>query len=240
MAQPVSLRGVRNAFEIAVGSAANLYAAVDPFVARTYDGIATNPLHPSQARRIVALAFLALVAAWEEFVEASFVRYLAGGHSTLRRRPQLKFGPASRLDDAYAVIAGRPNFDPVRHHLNWGVEDTINRALIFFGSGDPFQRPLTVRKQALQDAAIIRNRVAHSSQKARAAFSVVARRLRGGKLPRAYSVGDLLLERVAPAWAENYEKETLFVAYLYVFVTAADEVAGLPSADRTPPQRDAV
>ncbi len=234
MAQGVSLRHIRNAFEEAIGSALNLYASVEPFVARNFEAIATNPLHPSQARRIVSLGFLAIVASWEEFIEGTFVRYLCGATSTGHRRPQLKFGPASKLDDAFSVLAGRVGFNPIRHYLSWTVDDTLKRSSLFFGTGDPFSGPLIARKLALEDAATIRNRVAHSSQKARAAFRVVARRLRRSQLPRAYSVGDLLLEQVPPACPEDYQNETLFEAYLYTLRCAADEIAGLPSADRIP------
>jgi hypothetical protein len=234
MAQRVSIRNIRNTFEFAIGSAADLYASVEPFVRRDFESITTNPLHPSQARRVVALAFLAIVASWEEFIEGVFVRYLCGAQSMMRRRPQLKFGPAATLKDAYSIVAGRPSFDPLRHHMNWSVEETLSRASLFFGSNNPFRDALMPRKRALEDAAIIRNRVAHSSQKARSSFRDVAARLRRRKLPRAYSVGDLLLERVPPACVCDYNGEALFEAYLHTLRCAADEIGGLPSHDRIP------
>ncbi len=234
MGQPVSIRNIRNTFEVAIGSAISLYESMEPFVRRDFDSITTNPVHPSQARRIVALAFLAVVASWEEFIEGTFVRYLCGAQSMARRRPLLKFGPASTLKDAYGIVSGRSNFDPLRHYLSWSVEDTLNRASLFFVAGRPFREAMTSRKRAFEDASIIRNRVAHSSQKARAAFRVVALRLRSSKLPRAFSVGDLLLECVPPACECDYAGETLFEAYLYALRCAADEIGGLPSFDRIP------
>ncbi len=208
--------------------------SVEPFVRRDFESMTTNPLHSSQARRIVALAFLAIVASWEEFIEGVFVRYLCGARSMMRRRPQLKFGPAAALKDAYAVVAGRHSFDPLRHHMTWSVDDTLSRASLFFGTNNLFCDALMPRKRALEDAAIIRNRVAHSSQKARSSFRDVAARLRRRKLPRAYTVGDLLLECVSPACACDYNGEALFEAYLYALRSAADEIGGLPSHDRIP------
>lgn len=166
-----------------------------------------------------------------EFIEATFVPYLCGATSTMHRRPHLKFGPASKLDDAFSFLSGRSDFNPIRNYLSWTVDDTLNRSSLFFGAGDPFSGPLKARKLALEDAVIIRNRVAHSSQKARAAFRVVGRRLRHSQLQRTYSVGDLLLERVPPACAKDYQNETLFEAYLYTLRFTVDEIAGLPSAD---------
>src|SRR5258706_15419694 len=114
MEQGVSLRHIRNAYEEAIGSALNLYASVEPFVARYFEGIAPNPLHPSPARRIVSLGFLAIVASWEEFIEGTFVRYLCGASSTGQRRPQLRFGPPWELDAGFSVLAGRVGFNPIR------------------------------------------------------------------------------------------------------------------------------
>ena len=97
MPQHVSIRNIRNTFEFALGSALDLYSAMEPFVKRNFDSITGNPLHSSQARRVVSLAFLAMVASWEEFIEGTFVRYVCGARSLMRRRPQLKFGPAASL-----------------------------------------------------------------------------------------------------------------------------------------------
>lgn len=193
-----SLKSISKSFHQSLDSAVNLYAAVHVFCAWTYEGVNENALHPAQARRVVALSFLAAVASWEEFVEASFVRYLAGATSGSGKRPHLRFGPAASIDDAYAVISGKPGFDPDRSFLSWSVEDTLRRSSLFFGAGDPFKRVLLPAKEALEDAVVIRNRVAHASQKSRSAFGRIARKLRGSNLRQGFSVGDLLLENKTP------------------------------------------
>lgn len=43
-------------------------------------------LHPEQARRVVELAFLGLVSWWDEFLEQTFARYLAGAKLARRMR----------------------------------------------------------------------------------------------------------------------------------------------------------
>jgi len=225
MARVPSLSSVSRALMYSLGSAANLYASVEDFCAWTYDGMTSNALHPAQARRVVALSFLAAVASWEEFIEASFVRYLAGAASASGRRPHLKFGPAASIDDAYAVISGKPGFDPARNYLSWTVDDTLRRASLFFGGGDPFNRSLSPVKEALDDAAIIRNRVAHASQKSRSAFRGVATKIRGSKLRQGYSVGDLLLESARPVGVPDAPGAVLFERYINFFASLATDIA---------------
>ncbi|MEK6373164.1 MAG: hypothetical protein AABO58_10750 [Acidobacteriota bacterium] len=152
------------------------------------------------------------------------MRYLAGAKSQYAEVPKLRFGPATSIKDAYAVIAGKPGFDPEKHYLNWTVEDTLRRAELFFTKANPYAKQLGPVKTALDDAAVIRNRVAHTSRKSRTAFTEVARRLRRRKLRQGYSVGDLLLENVAPSGVKPRSANDLFEAYIELFRDVALEL----------------
>jgi hypothetical protein len=225
--KPPTLSSSYTAFSGSLHSAENLYVAVEGFCKWTYKGVNLEALHPAQARRVVALCFLAAVGSWEQFVEACFVRYLAGAKSASGKHPHLRFGPAASLKYAYAVISGKPGFDPEKNYLSWTVEDTLKRSSLFFGVGDPFKRAIQPAQEALDDAAIIRNRVAHASQKSRIAFRTVARKLRHGQLRQGYSVGDLLLEENAkPAKVSSQPDGVLFDRYITLFRDLAFNIAG--------------
>lgn len=133
-----SLGTVKSAFGQSVFSAANLYNAVTPYVEHGYKGITENPLHPRQARRVVGLAFLSLVAAWEDFVQALFVRYMAGASSPGGYRPTLRLGPCTTLRHAAEVLTGRPGFDLESRYLSWTKwSEVTSLASLHFVKGRP-------------------------------------------------------------------------------------------------------
>jgi hypothetical protein len=225
MARLASVKSTFLELDRSLDSASNLYAAVRPFCEWTFEGVNENPLHPAQGRKVISLCFLACVVAFEQFLEHSFVRYLAGAKGQYAVAPKLRFGPAKSLSDAYAVISGRPGFDPEKHFLNWSVDETLSRAELFFTKANPYSKELRPVKAGLEDAAIIRNRVAHTSAKSRAAFLKVARILRGGQLRQGYSVGDLLLEQVSPTGYKPIQPGDLFEGYVHLFRDVAAELA---------------
>jgi hypothetical protein len=189
---------------------------------------ATNqgPLHPNQARRVVALSFLAVSAAWEEFVGAAFVRYLAGAKSMSGYAPALVMGPAPSLAHAYKLIAGASDFKLDRRYLTWGPEETLDRARLFLKPGNAFEIAIKGASRQLKDAAIIRNRVAHASSKSRREFIEVARRFRGTpSLSQGYSVGDLLLEKPRSPLHTHPKPATYLDAYLFMFHNLGEAIA---------------
>lgn len=196
MARKPALASAKATFLKALDSAENLCAAVSPYLQRDHDAISQKPLHPEQARRVVALAFLAAVSAWEEFIEFAFTRYLAGAVSPGGFRPVPRMGVAQSVRHSYEVLSGEPGFSPERRYLNWSPDETIRRARIVFISGEPFTSAFQQYRERLDDCLTIRHRVAHSSRKARQAFKKVAINLSGTpkpKLRQGYSVGELLI-----------------------------------------------
>ena len=196
--RPPQVDHVRESFLRASSSARDLVRAVGQVSA-----IRQNPncptLHPEQARRVVELAFLGLVSAWEEFLEQTFVRYLAGAKAASGFTPALRLGKASTIAHSYHLISGDPDFDPSRNYSKFGEPKwVIAIAKNYFALGAPYATCLQPHLDPLQHAIKLRNRVAHSSTKCREDFKKTAR-VHLGLQPnvgvgQGYGVGDLLLE----------------------------------------------
>jgi hypothetical protein len=226
MARPPAIGSVSRTFYAALHSASGLASAVQPFCARNYEGIRENPLHPNQARRVIALSFLAASAAWEEFVGAVFVRYVAGATSPSGYSPTLLMGRAPSLDHAHKLVAGKHDYDPESRFLSWGPDETLARVRLFFRAGSAFEHAISGAARQLKDAAIIRNRVAHASRKCRADFVDTARRLLGRRsLNQGYGVGDLLLERPRTPLHHHPRSATYLDAYFFMFDHLGDAIA---------------
>jgi hypothetical protein len=226
MARPPAFGSVSRNFYAALNSAVGLASAIRPFCARNWEGIRENPIHPSQARRVIALSFLAATAAWEEFLGAVFVRYVAGASSASGYRPTLLMGRAPSLDHAYKLVAGRHDYDPESRFLTWGPDETLARVRLFFRSGSAFENAIKGANRQLKDASIIRNRVAHASQKCRTDFIDTARRLlQRTQLGRGYGVGDLLLAKPPLPLHRHPRSATYLDAFLFMFHGLADEIA---------------
>ena len=222
MAKKPALKTARSSFLASIDSAENLFAAASPFIRKTYAGLTQNALHPEQARRVVALAFLAAVSAWEEFVEFSFTRYLAGAKSLNGSQPVPRAGFSASVRHSYELLAGVSAFNPDRQYLNWGVSETLKRAHLYFAGGQPYSGVLGSQQQRLSDAFIIRHRVAHSSRKARSDFRKVAIQLvapGASKLRQGYSVGELLISPAVRGFGSQAKSQgiSIFEEHLKLF-----------------------
>ena len=177
-------------------------------------------LHPEQARRVFELAFLGLIASWEEFLEQAFVRYLAGAQSDNGYCPKLRVGKSSGIAHSYHLISGDPSFDPSRNYSRfsdpkWVIAVSKN----YFELGAPFAPQLHANIDILQHAIKLRNRVAHNSTKSREEFKHAALQHLGrpadGSLPQGYGVGDLLLSKAERIFGQEARDKNwvFFVAY---------------------------
>ena len=72
--RPPKVDHVRNGLLSEANSARNLVARVLALPR----GVREGELHPKHARQIVELAFMGVVSAWDEFLERTLVRYVAG------------------------------------------------------------------------------------------------------------------------------------------------------------------
>ena len=136
--RPPRVEHVRDEF---LGSVTSAEALVDSV--RALERIRSNAgnprLHPKHVRRTVELAFLGLVASWDEFLEQTFVRYTAGARCNGGYSPTLRLGAASDIGHAYHVISGDPNYDPGSGYLKFSDPRwVIDSAKLYFDAGRPY------------------------------------------------------------------------------------------------------
>lgn len=197
--RPPKVGKIRDQFLASVTSAKNLVASaralsvVNPHVGQPR-------LHAEQARRVVGLAFLGLISNWEEFLEETFVRYMAGANSPSGYSPIYRLGKTANIAHAYHVISGDTGFDPKRNYSKFSEPRwVIDITRIYFDNGAPYSPRMQAYIEPLQHAVKIRNRVAHSSTKCREDFKKTAKIHLGlqptARLKQGYSVGDLLVEK---------------------------------------------
>ncbi|MDL5034569.1 hypothetical protein QRD43_21875 [Pelomonas sp. APW6] len=183
-------------------------------------------LHPKYVRQVVELAFMGLVAAWEEFLEQALVRYVAGAKAKNGYKPTPRYGLAKDISHAYELLSRDPSYDPLKHYLK--VTDTkwVRTNADFFFSSHTFSA-LQQKADLLSHASSIRNRVAHSSEKCRADFKATALHFlqpANGKLTQGYAPGDFLLAGVQRHFGQPVVQagHTHFEAYAKLY----EELAG--------------
>jgi hypothetical protein len=145
----------------------------------TYESFEENPYQPRVAQKVVGLAFLSAVAAWEQFVEHVFLGYMAGATSGSGYSPRLALGPCRNRAHALRVLGASSGGDANRS-LRWSDWNwVIHAGCVFFRSGEPFTRLSALTAARLRDSQAIRNRVAHDSAKARRQFKRCVNALEG-------------------------------------------------------------
>lgn len=179
MAKP-KLKTTKDDFIAVLDSSDDLFTSVKPFLSGSYQQGAGVALKRKQAERIVALAFMASVAAWEEFVLGAFIRYMVGVAAPSGYKPTLRLGACGTLDHALEVVSGEADFNIEKRYISWkGWDDVLSSAKVYFRQGAPFDRLTTADTDHLKDAVSIRNRVAHKSPKCIAQFVATAKKHQG-------------------------------------------------------------
>lgn len=188
-------------------------------------------LHIEHSRRVVELAFLGMIASWEEFLEQVFVRYMCAARTDSGYVPRLRMGKTSDISHAYHVLSGDPTYDPNKNYSRFGDPKwVISSAKLYFDQGAPFSQKMQGRLQVLQNAIKLRNRVAHSSKKVRAEF-ITSAKLHLGKGPnqaltQGFRVGDLLLTPASRIFSQKLQQKNLsyFMAYGAVYRDLAKSI----------------
>lgn len=116
--RPPKVDHVRNGLCSEANSARNLVARVLALPR----GVREGELHPKHARQIVELAFMGVVSAWDEFLERTLVRYVAGAVTDSGYAPTPKYGFANDLKHAYELLSGNTDYDRQKNHLR--VQET--------------------------------------------------------------------------------------------------------------------
>ena len=220
----------RKRFYSALLTSARIYAPAREWSIFSADSFQENPYQPRVAQKIVGLAFLGAVAAWEEFLEDAFLGYMAGATSDSGFSPSLRLGPCRSRTHAVTALSGAAQTADAYRTLRWSDFSWVaGVAEIYFVRGRPFSAVSPAFRERLRDAQVIRNRVAHNSRRARTQFKKVANHLRNlsadKPLPHGFSPGRLLVEPASAAsfgqvWLRQQSHHhwgDLFEAYVSMF-----------------------
>ena len=116
---------------------------------------------------------MSVVSSWEEFLEQSLIRYVAGARTQPGYAPTPSAGVARNLQHAYKILAQDPAFDPRRHYLKVNDPRWVWQTADFVFSRHPYGT-LQNNSELLQRATSIRNRVGHNSAKCKEDFRQTA------------------------------------------------------------------
>jgi|AntAceMinimDraft_9_1070365.scaffolds.fasta_scaffold11332_4 hypothetical protein len=220
MARKSAIKHVKDEFVRRIDSSANLYTAVIEFTkSDTHEAIqGYEALHPGQARRIISLAFLDMISQGDVFVENCFIRFLAGANFLNGTAPKLRVKNCLSIKHAYQLLTLKEKYDPTTSYLSFNSWSQVEeKAKIFFQHGKPFSLLDDLEKARLRDAIIIRNRVAHYSQKSRSQFVKMSKRtLNLEKLQSGFSVGHFLTQETDQHFA-NPKQQAIFFHYMDLF-----------------------
>lgn len=199
--------------EASLMTALRIYGPTRCQCRRDYDNIRFADYHPVVAAKIIGLAFVSALTAWEDFLSEVFLGYMCGYQSPNGYAPRLRTGASHNRTHAIQVLTGEANPKEAERRTRWSTIRWVQSvAPIHFRAGDPFtsmDRHVTLH---MEWATSIRNRIVHNSDKARAQFKDVANRLlqRPANTPigRGFSPGQLLIAHsldTFPAVELDYE-----------------------------------
>lgn len=225
--RPPKVTHVRDAFLAEIATARGLVSAVGSLPRKVHPN-APNGIHPKHVRQVTGLAFMGVIAAWEEFIEHTLVRYLAGAATDTGYRTTPKYGRAQGISHAYELLSQDSSYDPLKHYLKVSDARWVWRTADFFFSQHHYGL-LSGKSDLLSDANKIRNRVAHDSDKCKADFKTTAVRFlqpQNGNLTRGYSPGELLLAAATRNFGApiNGAGVSHFEAYMRTFESLAKGV----------------
>ena len=154
-----SINPVINKFKTELNNSYSLLRAVNKLPAPR--------LSQSNEERIVELAFLKIYAAWENFLENSMIRYMAGAKSLSGYEP-VRYVTPPTIEKAKFIFIG--NIDGIPR---WSGEHVRQKSIIYFENGEPFSHAISSISVYLNDIVPIRNAIAHGSDEAIKKFKKV-------------------------------------------------------------------
>lgn len=218
---------IRNAFLSEVATARSLVAAVRALPQQVHPN-APQGIHPKHVTQITGLAFMGVIAAWEEFLERTLVRYLAGAATDSGHAMTPKFGRAINIGHAYELLSQDANYDPSKHYLKVSDARWVWRTADFFFSQHHYGL-LASKPDLLSNANRIRNRIAHDSDKCKADFKSAAiwfLHPANESLTKGFSPGALLLSPATRNFGAtlNGAGVSHFEAYMRVYEGLANGI----------------
>ncbi len=171
---------------------------------------------------------MGVVGAWEEFLERTFVRYVAGATTSSGYAPSKKHGYADSISHAYELLSQNPKYAHEKHYLKVNDARWVWRTADFFFHQHSFAC-LQSKQDLLKNANQIRNRIAHSSQKCKADFKSTAiwfLQPQNDTLSQGFSPGALLHAPVQ----RNFGQQSIqvgqnhFQAYMTLYKELANSI----------------
>jgi hypothetical protein len=228
--RPAKVTHVYDAFIAKIDAATSLVSAVQALPTKVRPS--NNPgLHPKYVGQVVELAFMGVVASWEEFIERSLVRFLAGARTNGGYTPTLKAGKANTIQHAYELLSLDPNYNPANSYLKVSDPRWVRRVADFYFSAHTYSH-LQNASDLIRHANSIRNRVAHDSTKCKADFKQTALYFlepANGQLKQGYGAAALLLAPVQRHFGQQaiQQNKTHFNAYCDFFRGLARKIVPL-------------
>jgi hypothetical protein len=179
---------------------------------------------------VVEIAFMGVVASWEEFIERSLVRFLTGARTKNGYKPTLKACKADNIQHAYKLLSFNLNYNPDRSYLKVSDPNWVWKVADFYFSNHSFSALQNGNASDLiKHANAIRNRVAHDSKKCKADFKATAIHfLQPGnrKLKKSFRAAALLQERVQRQFKQQviHQNKTHFIACCDFFRCMASQI----------------
>jgi len=187
----VRVSQIRTEFEERVDAARNVVGRIGDYSVLT-DG-RLRPLSPPERSYIAEMAFLRVLLAWEDFLEESFIRYMIGATPRRGRWPRPESRPKT-LDRARTIMLGER-----RDYVDWYSPDAVNkRAELHFSRPELYVNAINAVATHLNRMRIIRNRIAHRSQRAKKRYEGLLRTFYGAVIG-GRGPGDVLLAPPANA-----------------------------------------
>lgn len=170
---------------------------------RSHDSI-REAVHFTTAERIVAQAFVGVLAGWEDYLEGTFLRYMVGGRTQSGYSPDLRLGPCSSLDHARQVLGADPSPTQATRRFRWSDYRWVEAAArLYFHRGEPYNLGSPELYRRLDFAYAIRNRVVHNSAQAKKKFKESANIVIGAPVTEPLGPG------VTPGTVLVYQGENL-------------------------------
>ena len=193
-----SQQRARADFLLALDTACRIYGPARGMCVFSQDSFNESEYQPNVAAKIVGLAFLSAVAAWEDFVQEIYLGYLSGYPAPSGYLPKLRAGPAQNKAHALLLAAGDSNPREAERKLKWGSFKWVRSiSEVHFTRENVFLKVGESDVAWLEVAQTVRNRVAHNSEKAKHHYKVALNRLMGepndSALPRGFAPGKFLI-----------------------------------------------
>ena len=228
--RPAKVNHVHDAFVAEIDAATSLVSAIQALPIKVRPS--NNPgIHPKYVGQVVELAFMGVVASWEEFIERSLVRFLTGARTNGGYNPTLKAGKADTIQHAYELLSLDPNYNPANSYLKVSDPRWVRRVADFYFSAHTYSH-LQNASDLIKHASSIRNRVAHDSTKCKGDFKATALHFlqpANGQLKQGYGAAALLLAPVQRHFGQQaiQQNKTHFNAYCDFFRDLARQIVPL-------------